>query len=589
VTKTVDTTARAAFALLVVATVAAFFVTQRLKTGEPAVKDITVQAYMSPNGDGLEERARFAFTLPHGDRVTLDIDDAQGDRVRRLLDGASLRSARHVFYWDGRDDTGIVPRDAHYYLRVVLRDQGRAVTSPTGVLLVTRPPRPRIVSVSPRLAPARRPAPVTVRFTGPAASPPILRIWRTDRRPAQPVATVPGHRGEHTIRFSGRVHGHPLPPGDYSVSITVRNRALVTGSFPARLPPTREQGLPGTGFTILGTVAAGPLEPIVAGGTARITVEAGERQVRWRLDRLVGSKKIAEGRASHPSFGVRVPRKAATGEYVVSVTAGGRTARVPFAVRSGPSRKVLLVLPATTWQGTNPVDEDADGFSDTLFTARSVPTGRPFAAGRLPAQLSSQTAPLLRFLARRGIHYDLTTDLALARGHAPLLRGHSGVVLAGPETWTTAALGAQLQAYVRAGGRIATFGIDSLQRAVVLTPSALEQPTRPAPDDTFGESLASPTTGPPGAFVARSDRIGLFEGTSGVVGRFRRVQATRHLPAGARPLATAGPDGRHSALVAYRLGRGMVIRFGTPEWTGQLETSAGVATVTERAWSLVSR
>jgi len=90
-TETVQTSARAGFALLVAATVAAFFVTQRLKTGEPAVKDITVQAYVSPNGDGKKDTARFAFTLPRGDRVTLDVDDPQGDRVRRLLDGASLR------------------------------------------------------------------------------------------------------------------------------------------------------------------------------------------------------------------------------------------------------------------------------------------------------------------------------------------------------------------------------------------------------------------------------------------------------------------------------------------------------------------
>ena len=113
-TETVNRSARAAFALLVAATIAAFFVTQRLKTGEPAVKDIVVQAYMSPNGDGLKDRARFAFTLPRGDRVTLDIDDSQGDRVRRLLDGARLRHGRHVFHWDGRADDGLVPRDGNY-------------------------------------------------------------------------------------------------------------------------------------------------------------------------------------------------------------------------------------------------------------------------------------------------------------------------------------------------------------------------------------------------------------------------------------------------------------------------------------------
>ena len=432
-TETVQRSARTGFALLVAATVAAFFVTQRLKTGEPAVKDITVQAYVSPNGDGKKDAARFAFTLPHGDRVTLDVDDPQGDRVRRLLDGASLRRGRHIFHWDGLGDDGVVPRDARYFLRVVLRDQGRAVTSPTGVLLVTRPPRPRIVSVSPRLALARRPAPVTVRFVGPASTPPVLRIWRTDGPRPRVAAAVVGRQGEHALRFPGKVHGRPLPPGNYSVSVTVRNPALVTGSFPPRLPPTRAQALPGTGFTVLGTVAAGPLEPVPAGDKARISIEGGGSRVRWRLTRIGDGRQVAKGDSTGPDFPVHVSPKAATGAYVVTLSVAGRTARVPIAIRAPRTHRVLVVLPTISWQGANPVDEDADGFPDTLFTSPSVPVARPFAGGKLPAELQSQTAPLLRFLAARGLQYDLTTDLALARGHEPLLRRHVGVVLVGPE------------------------------------------------------------------------------------------------------------------------------------------------------------
>ena len=588
-TETVNRSARAAFALLVAATIAAFFVTQRLKTGEPAVKDIVVQAYMSPNGDGLKDRARFAFTLPRGDRVTLDIDDSQGDRVRRLLDGARLRHGRHVFHWDGRADDGLVPRDGHYFLRVVLRDQGRAVTSPTGVLLVTRPPRPRIVSVSPRLALARHPAAVTVRFVGPSAFAPVLRIWRTDSRQPAPVASVVGRPGQHTLRFGGRVRGHGLPAGDYSVSVTVRNLALVTGSFPPRLPPTRAQALPGTGFTVLGTVAAGPLEPVAPGARARISIEGGGGGVRWRLQRLGDGRLVAKGDGRGSNVTVRVPRKAPTDLYVATLTAGSQTARVPLAVRAPRPRRILVVLPTIAWQGANPVDDDADGFTDTLFTARSVPIARPFARGRLPAELQSYVAPLLRFLAQRGLHYDLTTDLALARNHQPLLGAHRGVVLVGPETWTTATLGARLEEFVRHGGRVATFGVDSLQRAVLLTRSALEEPTAPAATDAFGESLSPPAIGGPAPLVASADRIGLFAGTSGVVGRFTRTQASRRVPRGARLLSAAARAGQGSSLVAYRLGRGMVIRFGTPEWTGQLDTSPGVASVTARAWALVSR
>ncbi|MBV9214198.1 MAG: hypothetical protein JOZ25_11200, partial [Actinobacteria bacterium] len=542
-----------------------------------------------PNGDRLKDTATFAFTLPRGDRVTLDVDDAQGDRIRRLLDGAPLGRGRHAFRWNGRADDGTVPRDGHYFLRVVLRDQGRAVTSPTAVVLLTHPPRPRIVSVSPRLALARRPAPVTVRFVGPAGFPPVLRIWRTDRTPAVPVAAVVGRARQHALRFGGRVHGHPLPAGDYSVSVTVRNPALVTGSFPPHLPPTRAEALPGTGFTVLGTVAAGPLEPVAAGSTVRVAVEGGGDRVSWRLRPLGSSRVVAQGDARGPKVGVRVPPNATTGAYVVLITAGGRTARVPLAVRAPRPRRVLVVLPAITWQGANPVDDDADGFADTLFTASSIPLARPFASGRLPAQLQTATAPMLAFLARRKLLYDLTTDLALARNHPPLLGGHSGVLLIGPETWTTAALAARLEGFVRGGGRVASFGVDSLQRAVLLTRSVLSNPSGATPTDSFGEPLAPPVAGSAASLVASSDRVGLFEGTTGVVGPVRLTQPSRGLPRGARLLAAAARSGQASSLLAYRLGRGMVIRFGTAEWPHLLESSPAVAKITDRAWALISR
>ena len=101
--------------------------------------------------------------------------------------------------------------------------------------------------------------------------------------------------------------------------------------------------------------------------------------------------------------------------------------------------------------------------------------------------------------------------------------------------------------------------------------------------------LASPELGRPAPLVASSDRIGLFGGTNGVVGSFIETEPSRSLPHGARSLAAAGREGRGPALVAYRLGRGMVIRIGTPGWARLLDSSPEVAAVTERAWALISR
>src|SRR5436309_231207 len=105
------TLARAVFLLLLLATVAAFFVTQKLKSGQPVVERLALQRFFSPNGDGRKEGARIAFRLPRGDRVTVDVVDLDGDRVRRLTDGASLHRGEHALLWDGRADDGTVPPD----------------------------------------------------------------------------------------------------------------------------------------------------------------------------------------------------------------------------------------------------------------------------------------------------------------------------------------------------------------------------------------------------------------------------------------------------------------------------------------------
>ena len=67
----------------------------------------------------------------------------------------------------------------------------------------------------------------------------------------------------------------------------------------------------------------------------------------------------------------------------------------------------------------------------------------------LPADLRAEEAPLLTFLDRAKIRYDLTTDLALALGNGPRATDRPAVLLAGPERWITVAYGRRLRRYVR--------------------------------------------------------------------------------------------------------------------------------------------
>lgn len=582
--------ARAIFALLVAATVAAFFVTQELKSADPVVKRLALQRYLSPNGDGRKETASISFDLPEADRVTVDVVTEGGDRVRRLADGLSLSARTHSFVWNGRDDRGRVVRDGTYRVRVTLRNQGRAATSPRGIEVVTAPPRPRIVSVTPGRLAAGRPPPVIVRYTGPSVVRAVFRVWRTDAGQVRDVARFTALRGEHLATWDGRVAGgRPAPEGSYAFSVTVQNRALVEGSAPGRLPPDRAGAQQDTGLRIAGPEAVPPLEPVRRGGIVRIPVQGAPRLLAWSFGRLGESRPLRRGRDSGGSVAFRVPRRARTGVHLVRIAAGSRTLRVPVAVRDGRDRRVLVVLPAMTWQGRNAVDDDRDGFADTLDVSPAVRLARPLAAGGLPAGFGAEIAPLLEFLDRRKLRYDLTTDLALARERAPSIEARRGVVLPGDERWLTPRLLERLRDFARGGGTVASFGTDSLRRRVTLTPTALTKPSPAERRNAFGEetrpaeSLLAPLV------VTPPDLLGLFAGTDGVVGLFTRFEQAETQPDGARLVSAAGRDRAKPAFAAYRIGRGLYVRTGTPQWSRALVGRPEVAGVTRRLWARLER
>jgi hypothetical protein len=244
------------------------------------------------------------------------------------------------------------------------------------------------------------------------------------------------------------------------------------------------------------------------------------------------------------------------------------------------------VLPAITWQGRNPVDDDFDGFADTLDNARAVGLDRPFDKGRLPAGFWGRVAPLLRFLDRRRLPYDLTTDVAVAADASPL-EAAPGVVFPESERWLTPGLERSLRTYVNEGGTVASFGEDAFRRSVRLARGSLRDPAGPRARNVFGEGTA-PLRAAAAPLQVAEDGLGVFGG-DGFIGEFTLFERSRGLEAGARLLTAAGQDSGERDFVAYRLGKGIVIRAGTPQWAGQLATQQPLAAATVRIWKLLRR
>ena len=574
--------ALAAFGLLSLATVAAFFVTQRLKDSDPIVKRIATPLFVSPNGDGRKDTARISFQLPKADRTTVSIVTAGGDERRRLMDDRRLGRGLHDVVWDGRDDNGAVMRDGSYYVRVALRTQGRAVSGPRPIALETTPPQPRLQSAL-RL----RDGKVRLRYSGPASPPPLYTVYRTDGGRARKVDSFLGVRGQNVAVWDGFVEGlRKAPPGDYAFAVTVQNKALVAGSAPTRLPPTRASAAPGTGVTFTNLDLAPPLDAVRSGAVARVTVGGPPRRLRWELTRLGSIRPLRRGTDSGHTLSFRVPADAPAGVYILAVAGGGHRASTPIAVRAATPAPVLVVLPTIAWQGANAVDGDRDGFDETLEDSNQVGIERPLADGRLPAGFAARVAPLIRFLGRR--RYDLTTDLALARGDGPRLRDHQGVLFAGDERWLPTKLNGQLRDYVEGGGKVASFGSDSFRRRVRVTRNALSDPSQPERTNVFGERT-SPATTEPAPLVRYKDALNLFKGTDGLVGLYDRLERSDGLVGGAKVATAAGRDPQRPAFVAYTLGDGIVVRVGVPGWTAALDDRGEEATVTKRIWALLSR
>jgi hypothetical protein len=142
--------AAAVFALLVLATVAAFAYAQRVKrdplvldrvsfVGAPRAKGAAVKHAFTPNGDCRRDLMRIRFRTTVSDQGTVQVIKPGGRVVVTLDRDAFLkRYTFHTYYWDGRRRGGGTAPRGRYKLRVELGDR---VLVPPGVIRLHRSPK----------------------------------------------------------------------------------------------------------------------------------------------------------------------------------------------------------------------------------------------------------------------------------------------------------------------------------------------------------------------------------------------------------------------------------------------------------------
>jgi hypothetical protein len=145
------------FALLVVATIAAFAWSQRLKRDPLVLDKVTLlgvqpqphgerpllRRHFTPNGDCRFDRERIRFRVTRSDHATVQVVKPHGRLVLTLARDRFLeRYHRYTFWWGGRNRFGGLAPPGRYKLRVELLGQGRTLVPPGAILLRRVPPNP---------------------------------------------------------------------------------------------------------------------------------------------------------------------------------------------------------------------------------------------------------------------------------------------------------------------------------------------------------------------------------------------------------------------------------------------------------------
>jgi len=300
-------------AALLVATSAAFVVTEKLKLTRSPIVGPTVAKVFSPTCDCDTATAEIRFRLRKPDRVSVEIVDSAGAVVRELARDRP-QGRRFVSYvWDGRTTAGHVVAEGTYKPRVHLDRQRRTIVMPNPIRVDTTPPR--ITSFTAR--------PVVISPDGDGRSDRAKIRYRVDERAAVELYVGGvralrrlGTRPTGTMDWFGTAGGEPLPAGVYTLRLVARDLA---GNLGPRSGSRTVRIL----FLALGRDRV----VTTAGAPFAILAVSQARTLRWQLGKRSGVARPGTLR-------LRAPDK--PGRYVLRVEANGHRARALVVVRREP-------------------------------------------------------------------------------------------------------------------------------------------------------------------------------------------------------------------------------------------------------------
>ena len=214
---------------LLIASAVAFALTERAKVAlSPIASTQVPRPVFSPNAARPADRvATVSFRLRTAETVSVQMEDADGDRVATLLPARSERKGtRLLLQWDGVAPDGQLEPDGVYRPVVKLERSHRTIVLPNPIRIDTHPPRivvpkPLHEVISPDGDGNRDLFRVTYRVDERAHGLLYVRVGGKTRQ----VEYTRTQKTPGELQWNGKIEGKAVPPGAYLLSVGAQDTA----------------------------------------------------------------------------------------------------------------------------------------------------------------------------------------------------------------------------------------------------------------------------------------------------------------------------------------------------------------------------
>jgi hypothetical protein len=297
---------------LLIATAAAFAITERLKLVKSPITGTRISKVFSPTCGCARGKANISIKLRRGDSVTIEILDSRRRPVRLLVGSEPVSRGRSVFHWDGRTNFGVRAPEGAYRVQIHLDRQHRTILLPNRIVLDISPPK--VLDVHPnrtQLSPDGDQLGDAVSIHYRLSKEAHALVYLGDRR----VIRSRSRKPESSVVWSGRLDGEPLKPGTYTLTVGAVDLA-------GNVTPADERARVRVEIRYIELASSRIV--VGAGNLVEIGVSTDAERYAWRI----GARR---GSWSGPVLRLRAPSQ--RGRYTLTVAYRGHVDRAAVIVR----------------------------------------------------------------------------------------------------------------------------------------------------------------------------------------------------------------------------------------------------------------